>query len=90
MSKLISFHTQLNEQYPIFRVHAYLGCINTKYFYTVLCIKMKHMLTLRGILAIIFYKSLKSNHRRITDFYLVVFCHMRPKGLNLCMLYRRK
>jgi hypothetical protein len=48
MLNLISIRQKLNDQYPI----------NTKYFYTVLCIKMNHMLTLTGILAIIFYKSM--------------------------------
>jgi hypothetical protein len=42
MLNVISIHLQLNDQYPILRVHTYLGCINTKYFYTVLCIKMNH------------------------------------------------
>jgi hypothetical protein len=59
MFSLIPIHPQLNGQYPILRVNTYLGCINTKYFYTVLYIKMNHMLTLRGILAIIFYKVRK-------------------------------
>jgi hypothetical protein len=58
MSNLISIHPQLYEQYPILRILTYIGCINSKYFYTVLFIKIKHMLTLRGILEIIFYNSL--------------------------------
>jgi hypothetical protein len=53
MLTLISIHPQSNDQYPILRVDTYLGRINTKYFYTVLCIEMKHMLTLTRILAII-------------------------------------
>jgi hypothetical protein len=62
MLNLISIHPQLNGQYPILRVHTYLGCINTKYFYTVLCMKMNHMLTLRGILAIIYiYKNVTAS-----------------------------
>jgi hypothetical protein len=58
MLNLISIHPQLNDQYPILKSTYISGCINTKYVYAVLCIKMNHMLTLRGILAIIFYKSL--------------------------------
>jgi hypothetical protein len=54
------FHspTTLTNNIPSLEYIRYLGCINTK-FYTVLCIKIKHMLTLRGILAIILYNILK-------------------------------
>jgi hypothetical protein len=74
MLNLISIRPQLNDQYPILRVHAYLGCNNTKYFYTVICIKMNHILTLRGILVckITTGESLTS--------ILVVLCHVIPSG----------
>jgi hypothetical protein len=58
MLNQISIHPQLNDQYPILSVPTYIGCINTKYVYTVPCIKMNHMLTMTGILVIMFYKSL--------------------------------
>jgi hypothetical protein len=58
MLNVISIHTQLNEEYPILREHTYLGCINIKFFYTILCSEIKHVLSLRDILAIIFHNSL--------------------------------
>jgi hypothetical protein len=76
--KLISIHLQLNDQYPILRVHTYFGCINTKYFYTVWCIKMDHMLTIRGILVIIFYKVCKITTVESLTSILVVLCRVIP------------
>jgi hypothetical protein len=58
MLNLISIHRQLDEEYPILREQTYLGCINIKFFYTVLCTEFKHVLSLRDILAIIFHSSL--------------------------------
>jgi hypothetical protein len=58
MLNQISIHPQLYDQYPTLRVYTYLGCINTKYFYTLSSIKLNHMLAIRVILAIMFHKSL--------------------------------
>jgi hypothetical protein len=64
----MSIRLQLSEQYPVLRVHIYLGWI--KNASTQFCAyKMKHVLTLWGILAILCYNSLQSNHNRITAFY---------------------
>jgi hypothetical protein len=43
----VMFHPQLNEEYPMLREHTYLGCINIKFFYTVLCTEIKHVLSLK-------------------------------------------
>jgi hypothetical protein len=79
---LISIHPQLYEQKPILRVHTYLGCINTKCFYTVLCIKMNHMLTLKGILhKTYFIKACKiTTGQSLTSNIVVVLCHVTPNG----------
>jgi hypothetical protein len=74
MLNLISIHPQLNAQYPVLRVHTNLGCINTSKFYTVLCIKMKPIFRLRGILKIIFLKVRKMTTGESLTYILVVFC----------------
>jgi hypothetical protein len=73
-------HQPRSTQYPKWRVHTYLGFISTKYFYTDLCIKMNHMLTLRGILAIIFYKVCKLTTVESLTSIFVVLCRVIPNG----------